>query len=72
MNRLLTFEIQYCSPIPFVLLHDDIAIEQFTNRFFSKDSLIYFICKVKKVRFEMKSIVINDDIVNLIYYMKIG
>lgn len=65
MTRLLTFEIQYCSPIPFVLLHDDKAIEQVTQRFFYKDSLIYFICKVKKVRFEIKSIVIIDDIVSL-------
>ncbi|SHL96440.1 hypothetical protein [Flavobacterium chilense] len=65
MNKILFFEIQFCSPIPFILLHDEKAINQFTSRFFYKDSLIYFICKVKKVRFDMKSISINKDVINL-------
>lgn len=65
MNKLLTFELQYCNPIPFTLLHDDNAINQFANRVFSKDSLIYFICKVKKVRFDTESIIINNDTISL-------
>ncbi|REG88381.1 hypothetical protein [Flavobacterium aquicola] len=65
MNRILTFELQYCSPIPFTLLHDENSIIQFSERFFSKDSLIYFICKVKKVRFDIESIFINNDIITL-------
>jgi hypothetical protein len=69
LNKLLTFEIEHCSPLPFVLLHNDIAIQQLMERFFFKDSLIYFICKVKKLRFDMSSLKIeNQNItVNLIF-----
>lgn len=65
MNRMLIFELQYCNPIPFTLLHDEKSIKQFSERNFSKDSLIYFICKVKKVRFVIESLVITNDIINI-------
>lgn len=65
MNKLLSFEIKYSSPIPFSLLHNETAAEQFLARPFSKDSQLYFICKVKKVRFDLKSIKVENDIISI-------
>jgi hypothetical protein len=69
MSKFLVFEIHHCSPVPFVLLNNDTAIKQITEREYHKDALIYFICKVKKVRFDLRTCQIQGDRVkiNLIY-----
>lgn len=61
MSKFLIFEIQNCSPLPFVLLNNETAIDQISERTFHKDSLIYFITKVKKVRFDLQTIEIEND-----------
>ncbi len=65
MSKFLTFEIKQTSPLPYILLFNDEAIDQITEREFYKDSLIYFICKVQKVRFDMDSLMVKDDIVKV-------
>jgi len=69
MSKFLTFAIRHSHPLAFVQLFDDFAIHQLTERESYKDSLIYFICKVKKVRFDLRTLRIENDRikVNLIH-----
>lgn len=61
MSKFLTFEIKYSDPIPLILLNDDVALKQITEKEHFKNSFIYFICKAKKVRFDISSLEINYD-----------
>lgn len=55
-----------------MLLFNDTAINQIIQQESYKDALVYFICKVKKVRFDLASINLNHDTVtvDLLYHQE--
>jgi hypothetical protein len=61
MAKFLTFGIKTSQPLPFILLYNDLAIEQILSKLAFKDSVIYFICKVKKVRFNISTLKLVAD-----------
>lgn len=65
MSKFLTFEIKKSEPIPYILLFNDKLIEQISEQEHFKDSLIYFICKVQKVRFVMNSLKVQGDTISI-------
>lgn len=65
MSKFLTFEIKNTNPLPYILLFNDDVIDQISERDFYKDSLIYFICKVQKVRFDIDSLKVSGDTINV-------
>lgn len=60
MEKMLSFEISRSHSIPYVLLYNKEVVNNIKEKGFYPNSLIYFITKVKKTRFDYSSTNIQD------------